>query len=218
MTDINSGKNKVIGLCGRSGSGKTTVCATAAELGIMSVDTDRVYRELTAPASDGTPSELVRLIRDRFGESVVCPDGTLDRRALAGIVFGEGNEGNLADLNRITHERILAETERRIEEYFSKGAAGVIVDAPALFESGFDKKCDVILCVSAPDDILVERIMNRDHISEEAALKRLSSQISAKELKEKADFVIENDGRADLSGVAKAVFEKIFDIQRGFEE
>jgi len=207
---MNPGKNKVIGLCGRSGSGKTTVCGAFEKLGIKSIDTDKVYRELTAPCSDGTPSKLVSLIRKRFGDEVVRSDGSLDRAVLAGIVFGEGNGENLRDLNMITHEHILSETERRIDKYFREGVRGVIVDAPALFESRFDKKCDVILCVSAPDDVLVERIMKRDSISEEAALRRLSSQISDKELRERADYIIENDGETDLSLAAGNVAGKIF--------
>ncbi len=211
MADIKSGKNKVIGLCGRSGSGKTTVCGAFEKLGVKSIDTDLVYRELTAPDSSGNPSELVCLIRERFGDEVVRPDGALDRRVLAGIVFGEDNEENLRDLNGITHERILSETERRTEEFFCNGARGVIVDAPALYESGFDKKCDVILCVSAPDDVLVRRITERDSISEEAARRRLSSQISDAELRGRADYIIENDGRTDLYEAASAVVGKIFD-------
>ena len=200
----------IIGLCGRSGSGKTTVCKAFEEYGIKSVDTDQVYRELTAP-NEGKPSALVQRIAENFGDCVISSDGTLDRRALAAEVFGGGNGERLKMLNSITHGPILERSTEFAEQYFSEGARGVIVDAPALFESGFDKKCDRIICVSAPDDVLVRRITARDGIPVEAAKQRLSSQISDGELRERADIVIENDGRTDLAEAAKEAVGKIFD-------
>ena len=199
----------IIGLCGRSGSGKTTVCRAFEKYGIKSVDTDQVYRDLTAP-SDGRPSPLVRAIADNFGDGVIFADGSLDRRALAAAVFGEGNSERLTTLNSITHGPILDRSMELARQYFAEGAVGVIVDAPALFESGFDKKCDKIICVSAPDEVLVRRITARDGISEEAAMRRLSSQRSDSELRKRAHIVIENDGKADLSEAARVAVGKIF--------
>lgn len=200
----------VIGLCGRSGSGKTTVCKAFEKFGVKSVDTDQVYRELTRPADDGLPSELVRAIAREFGGNVIASDGSLNRTVLAQEVFGDGNGERLVKLNSITHTPILVHTEELIAEYAADGAAGVIVDAPALFESGFDKKCDAILCISAPDEVLIERITERDSISRDAAKRRLSSQIPDSELRRRADHVIENDGKRDLSEEAKTAFSKIF--------
>ncbi len=200
----------VIGLCGRSGSGKTTVCKVFERLGVKSVDTDQVYREITRPADDGLPSELVREIARNFGGNVVASDGSLNRAILAQAVFGDGNCEKLAKLNSITHTPILDRTEELIREYTADGAAGVIVDAPALFESGFDKKCDVILCISAPDEVLIERITLRDSISRDAAIRRLSSQIPDSELRRRADHIIENDGEHDLEKEAQTAFSKIF--------
>lgn len=198
----------VIGLCGRSGSGKTTVCKAFAESGIVSIDTDLVYREMTRPEDDGMPSELVRLIARELGGDVIAYDGTLDRAVLAAKVFGDGNENNLATLNSITHKHILEKTRDMIREYFKDGAKGVIVDAPALFESGFDSECDAIVCVVAPEEDLVHRIMERDHLSEDAARKRLSSQISAEELCERSDYVIDNrDGGDPVDAVRAAAHE-----------
>jgi len=201
----------VIGLCGRSGSGKTTVCKAFEKYGVMSVDTDKVYRELTAPVA-GKASPLVRTVADAFGDGVVGSDGSLDRRALAAAVFGEGNKEKLELLNSITHKPILDRTDEMIVQFAAEGAVGVIVDAPALFESGFHEKCDVILCITAPDDVLVRRIVARDGITEEAAMKRLSSQITEAELRRRADLIIVNDGTTDLSAEAEKTVRKIFGI------
>ena len=210
---MRSGKRvPIIGLCGRSGSGKTTVCKAFEAFGIRSVDTDAVYRELISPTPDGEPSELVRNIADCFGDGVMAADGSLDRRALAEAVFGEGKSENLALLNSLTHGPILARTEEIAAEYIADGATAVIVDAPALFESGFDKKCDAILCVTAPDDILAGRIIARDGITEDAARKRLSSQIPEAELVSRSDFVIVNDGICDLSEAAAETAQRIFAV------
>lgn len=189
---------RVIGLCGRSGAGKTTVCKAFEKYGIKSVDTDKVYRELTLPKEDGTPSALVSSLACEFGGGIVNTDGSLNRGKLAAIVFGNGNEERLCRLNGITHWQILARTEEIIKMYAAKGAKGVIVDAPALFESGFDKKCDLIICVSAPDEILENRIIKRDSVNADDARKRLSSQMPEDELRRRSDFVIVNDGKTDI--------------------
>ena len=162
MKDLRADGARIIGLCGRSGSGKTTVSDIFRKFGVMPIDTDNVYRQLICPAGDGTPSSLVRKIADEFGDDVILPDGSLNRAVLASKVFGEGNSENLRRLNLITHEPILSRTAELAEEYIRDGARGVLVDAPALFESGFHEKCDVIICVSAPDDVLIRRIMARD--------------------------------------------------------
>lgn len=204
-----NGNGLIIGLCGRSGAGKTTVCSEFEKYGIMSIDTDRVYRRLTRPEEKGIPSALVRILADNFGEDVITPEGELNRRALAAKVFGEGNEERLALLNRLTHKAILDKTDEMIVEFFKSGAKGVIVDAPALFESGFHKKCHLIVCVTAPEDSLMRRIMKRDSLSAEEALRRLSSQISERELRLRSDYVIETvDGVAPNDAVA-AVAKKI---------
>lgn len=201
----------IIGLCGRSGAGKTTVCSEFEKLGIMAIDTDKVYRGLVSPKCDGAPSELVLKLSEAFGKDIIKRDGSLDRRVLAGYVFGEGNEEKLDTLNRLTHTPILDKTEELTEKYRTDGARGVIIDAPALFESGFDKKCDAVVCVTAPEDVLVHRIVNRDGITEDAARRRLSSQISENELRYRTDHVIVNDGFADVSSQVRDIVSKIFD-------
>ncbi len=191
-------------MCGRSGSGKGYVSKKFAEFGIPSIDTDAVYRSLTADPSNSDNPCLAALV-ERFGSGVLRNDKTLDRRALANIVFGEGGGSALRDLNHITHRFILEKTEGEIEKLEKGGYRAVIVDAPLLFESGFDAKCDVIVAVVCSDATSVKRIVARDGISEADAAKRLASQHSVEFLRSRADIVIENELNAE--GLTAAVAE-----------
>ena len=181
---------KVIGLCGRSGSGKGYVCERLEALGVPCVDTDAVYRRLTSPAKKrrALVSELCRA----FGKQVVAPDNSLDRSALGEIVFADA--AALASLDRIAHKYILAEVRRILARYEKNGVAIACVDAPLLFESGFDAECDLTVCVTASEETRLRRIMRRDGIDEQAARRRLASQKSDDELRSLCDAVIVNDG------------------------
>ena len=197
---------KVIGLCGGSGSGKGAVSLIFSECGIPFIDTDRVYREMTSG-----DSECLRELRASFGDGIVASDGSLDRRRLAELVFsGDDANARRALLNSIAHKHILDETRRRIKTFFARGARTVVVDAPLLFESGFDKECDFIVAVIADREVRIERIMRRDGIDRSAATARIASQLSDGELIKRADAVIENNGelstlRASVTGLCAAL-------------
>ena len=177
---------KVIGLCGGSGSGKGAVSGIFAEIGIPSIDTDAVYREMTL-----SDSPCMRELRGEFGDEVVNSQGGLDRARLASIVFNDPSR--LKTLNKIAHSFILDETRRRLAEYRDEGFPAAIVDAPVLFESGFDKECDEIICVLADRDVRTTRIMSRDGIARDAAEKRIASQMPDETLISKCDHVIYNN-------------------------
>ncbi len=179
----------IIGLCGNSGSGKGTVCNSFLKYGVPSIDTDLVYRELTVSGAS-----LTNKLKDRFGPEILNSDLSLNRKALADIVFSDATGQLLNELNRITHSSIIAEAENRINELSKSGIRAVIFDAPLLFESGFDKKCSVIITVTAEKDDKIKRIIQRDGISYENAIKRLNSQLSEEFLVEHSDYVISNVG------------------------
>ena len=190
-------KNKMpmlVGLCGRSGSGKGYVSEKFAEGGIPAIDTDAVYRTMTSPSDKLSPcmTELVK----KFGSGIAKEDNSLDRAAMREIVFGDGESAKnaLAELNRITHKHILAETKRIAREMCRDGNDIVLIDAPVLYESGFDKYCEAVIAVTAPEETVVRRIMRRDGVTKEAALARLKTQKPVAELTERADYVIVNDG------------------------
>ncbi len=196
---------KIIGLCGGSGSGKGTICSRFLSHGIPSIDADRVYREIAVPGS-AILSDLAR----EFGKDVLTEDGSLNRSVLSHKAFGADADPNAKDrLNRITHARIIEETERRIHELEDR-CDFVIFDAPLLFESGFDKRCDIIIAVVADTDIRAKRIMERDGIAMEAALARISAQLPDAVLIERADYVITNNGSAtELDDAVCSIVEKL---------
>lgn len=208
----------LVGLCGRSGSGKGYIAAMFADRGVPSVDTDGVYRDMTGPGEVLSPC-MAALVA-RFGSAIVTPENALDRAVMRLLVFADGSDPeeaercrqNLADLNRITHQYILAETERIAAMYTAQGADIVLIDAPVLYESGFDAHCAAVVCVTAPEEVRIHRIMKRDGIDRPAAEKRLRSQMSQESLVARADYVIEND--ADRETLYSRV-DRVIEALRG---
>lgn len=192
---------KIIGLCGSSGSGKGYVSMLFTKYGVMSIDTDRVYRETTTKKG----SECLMELTTEFGSSILTEDGELYRPKLAEIVFSDKEK--LDKLNKITHKHIKKDTLALLAQYKSEGARAVIIDAPVLFESGFDKMCDFTVCVTSPTDRKIDRIMTRDQITREQALARLNSQKSDSELIALATYQIDNSGKeltSQITSILKA--------------
>ena len=181
---------KIIGFCGGSGSGKGTVTELLSVYGITSIDTDAVYHELTSHKSPCL-DEIV----NAFGEDVLNCDGSLNRKELAKIVFSSENSMvKRSMLNRISHKHVLNKTKEIISECEKNGAEIVVIDAPLLIESGFNKECDFIVTVTADIDVRVRRIVARDGIDENAATLRIKSQLPDSYLIENSDYVLVNNG------------------------
>ena len=178
-----------VGLTGPSGAGKGVISSLFAGYGVPSIDTDRVYHDLLVP-----PSACLDELVGRFGSGILGPDGTLDRKALAAVVFAKGHERDLADLNAITHRHILGEVRVMLARYEAEGVPVVLVDAPQLFESGFDAECGFILSVLAPYEIRLARVMARDGLDEARARARLAASHEDGFFTERSDAVIFNDG------------------------
>ena len=183
----------IIGLTGPSGSGKTTLCRFAESLDIKSIDADKVYHELLLP-----PSPCLDEISSSFGKSVLNPDGTLDRASLASIVFGEGNKDKLDLLNSISHKYVKRRFREILLQMDNDGEKCVIIDAPTLFESGFDKECSFTVSLLADRSRRAERIISRDGLSNERAELRLNSQKPDDFFISMSDHVIYNNGDTDL--------------------
>lgn len=181
----------VLGLTGSSGSGKGEIGAFFAANGVPSLDTDRVYHELV-----GAPGDCTKELAAAFGKEILAPDGSLDRRALGRIVFADTPEARekKALLEKITHAYILAACRVWIGEQRAAGKSIAVIDAPLLYESGFDRECDAVVAVTAPQASRLARICARDGIGEEAARARLAAQPSDAFYTERADYVIRNDG------------------------
>ena len=196
---------KVVGLCGQSGAGKGAVCQFFAELNVVSIDTDKVYHDIISVNSDCT-KELVEF----FG-TVIFENPGINRAVLRKVAFSSGE--SLKVLNEITHKHILNAVRREIESLKLENTVdGIIIDAPLLFESGFDKECDLTIAVIADSNTKIERIVARDGITREHAEARLSSQISDSELTARCDHVIENNGdahalREEVHRLKKIIFD-----------
>ena len=175
----------IVGLTGGIGSGKSSVSARLAVLGAVVIDADLIAREIVEP---GEPA--LAAIRDRFGDAVISPDGTLNRQGLADIVFHDPNA--LTDLNAIMLPRIAART--RAEQEAAPDDAVVVHDSPLLVEQGLESAYDVILVVDCPDEVRLERLVKTRGMAEGDARARMAAQASRDQRLEVADFVIENDG------------------------
>ena len=181
---------KVIGLAGGSGSGKGEVSKIFLKLGIPSIDADAVYHKITSKKSS-----CLDALTFEFGKTIIKSDGGLDRRKLSEIVFqSENSESKRMILNQISHKFVLKEIRDILCEYEKNGESAVIVDAPLLFESGFDKECDLIISVIAPIETRVRRIVSRDKITEDKALARINAQLSNEELSKRSNYLIFNNG------------------------
>lgn len=193
---------RLIGLTGRSGSGKSTVGSIASEIGITVFDCDAIYREMTSK-----PTACLDAIRDAFGDETVR-DGALYRPALREKVFSDPLL--LQELNSITARFMAQEIKIRMRAI---DAPMVILDAPTLFESGFDVFCDRILCVIASDETCIQRITKRDGIDESAARIRLTQQHSQAFFVEQCDIILYNEG--DEAEFRKEALAVLLALQKG---
>jgi len=194
---------KIIGLTGGSGAGKSEVCKAFLSFGVKSIDTDKISREVTGKG------ECLRELVENFSSIILNDNGELDRKKLAEIAFSSKENHEL--LNKITHKHILEECKRILLDIEKNGAESVIIDAPMLFESGFDKNCDVIISVTADLEKRIERIIKRDNITPEQAELRIKNQKSDEFFIKNSDYVIDNN--SDYSGVSVQVsktYDKIF--------
>ena len=178
---------KLIGLTGGIGSGKSTVSALLAARGAVIVDADAITRDLQRP---GMP--VFEAIVERFGPEVVAPDGSLDRPALAAVVFGDPEA--LADLNRLVHPAVGVAIAEAIAA--SAGTDDVVVlDVPLLVESSKPRD-DLagVLVVDCPVDVAVERVVAHRGMAEADARARIARQATREQRLARADHVIDNAG------------------------
>ena len=171
---------KILGLTGGIGSGKSTLLNWFKSKGIPCFESDAVGKELLE-------SELRQKIQTRFGSELYAK-GTLDRSVLAKRVFQNSEE--LKELNEIVHPAVAKAFEEFKVKH--KDAPIVIKEAAILFESGGDKFCDSVVLITAPKELRIQRVLERDGGTKSEVLSRMSKQWSDEQKKKKADWVIEN--------------------------
>ena len=173
---------RVIGVTGRSGSGKSLLSQRLEQMGAQVLDADKIYAELLK-----LDCPMTGMLNHRFPG--VWKDGLLDRKKLADIVFSDAQA--LKDLNFITHSQVKAQMHGTIEHSDSKL---IVLDVPLLFESGIDQLCDVTLAVLADREGSLLRIMKRDGIDRDRAEARLNSQPDDDFYRARADLLLRNGG------------------------
>ncbi|HEY7994642.1 MAG TPA: dephospho-CoA kinase [Candidatus Eremiobacteraceae bacterium] len=173
----------IVGLTGGIGAGKSAVAKLLEKRGATIIDTDVIAREVVEP-----PSPMLDAIVGEFGASVIRRSGALDREALARIVFSD--ERRRQRLNEITHPEILKRVLARIGGY--PPSAVVVVVVPLLFESGFDRNCNTVIAVTAPEPARIARVMRRDGMAAAAVRARMRVQFPESGYDGKATWIIRN--------------------------
>ena len=177
----------IVGLTGGVASGKSAVADLFAELGVPVLDTDKISREIVAAGSKGLSQ-----IRERFGDDILCNDGTLDRPALRDRIFSDPNARE--DLEKITHPLIIEELARQSETANGPYQVHVI---PLLVETGLQDRVARVLLVDCPVELQLTRLQSRDEISDSVAQRIIDAQSNRGARLAVADDVLVNDGRRD---------------------
>jgi dephospho-CoA kinase len=181
----------LVGLTGGIASGKSTVSAMLAERGAEVIDADHIARQVVMP---GNPAWCK--IRDHFGPGVLFNDGSIDRQALADVVFGD--PAKLTLLNEITHPEIFARIADRLEAHHDQDVV-VVLDAALLIEAGLAAGVDVLVVVHSPREIQVERLAAKG-MAERDASARIAAQLAPEQRLQRADIVIDNTGTLEELG------------------
>jgi len=198
-----------VGLTGGIASGKSTVSRIFASFGAKVLDADEVAREVLLP---GQPA-WTRL-RQAFGQEFFRPDGTVRRKQLRRLVFADAEKRS--QLNAIVHPEVMKEIDRRYEILSSSVQNGVLlVDVPLLLEVGVANRFDKVVVVYVSERVQINRLQQRDGISEKEAKQALNAQMALSKKVEQADYLIDNSGTLEetLSQVEK-VWEELLELAR----
>jgi dephospho-CoA kinase len=190
----------LVGLTGSIATGKSTVSRMFAHLGARVLDADLLAREVVMP---GQPAYLK--IVEEFGGQVIQEDGTLDRKALGAIVFGD--PAKRKRLEEITHPAIGARQQRILSVLDEEAYEGIVIwDVALLFEGGGESRMDRVVVVYADPDTELARLMARDRIPEADARARIASQMPIAEKAKRAHYVVDNSGdRAETERQVRTV-------------
>jgi len=188
---------KIIGLTGGIGSGKTTIANHLKSLGIPVYNSDdQAKKILYLP-------ETIKSLKSVFGNSIFS-NNLLDKEKLSQLVFN--NQEQLKVLNQIIHPKVKIDFDKWL--FANKNATLVIKEAAILFESGSYKDCDAIISISAPQELRIQRVINRDHATLEEVMAKINNQWTDDMRNKKSDYVIDNQ---DIE-VACAQTQKIITI------
>lgn len=190
----------IVGLTGGIAIGKTTISQFLKSKAIPVVDADQIAHEIL------TVDEVKVKLMDTFGESILDKNQNIDRRKLGPIVFNDQRQ--LEKLNIIVQPYIRTEIVRQLDTFSASKV--VVLDAPVLFEQGYEKMVDYLMVIKTSAQIQVERLMQRDSLNEIDAQKRIQAQMPIEEKVKKADIVIDTSGTIEetRSQVVKWLVDK----------
>lgn len=194
----------VIGITGPSGAGKGALSDILSSFGMRVIDADNVYKNIIIP-----PSKCLDELVCNFGSQILNIDGSLDRKLLAKLVFGEENHDKLLLLNTITHKYVVQSIRETVEACRLQGEKACVIDAPLLIEAGLCSDCSVTIAVLADKAVRQERIVSRDGITIEAAMSRIGSQKDDEFYISNTDHTIYND--ADIEALKSKVIKLLQD-------
>ena len=199
-----------VGLTGSIGVGKSFVASVFVELGCHVLDADQTAREVVMP---GTPG--LKALTDAFGEEILNTDGTLDRKQLGTLIFADPSQRQR--LNHILHPFIIARQNEIMNAWEAEDPDGIgIIDAALMIESGGYKRFDKLIVVHCRPEVQLERLMLRDKLSRDEALRRINSQMPQEEKQKFADYLIDtSDGYESTRAQTEAVNQKLIRVIRG---
>jgi len=199
-----------VGLTGSIAVGKSFVTSVFAELGCRVLDADQTAREVVMPGAVG----LAAVVRE-FGEDILATDGTLDRARMGSIVFAD--EAQRLRLNQILHPFIIARQDEILLEWEREDPNGIgVVDAALMIESGGYKRFDKLIVVHCRPEVQLERLMLRDKLSRDEALRRINSQMPQEEKQKFADYLIDtSDGFELTRSRSVEIYNQLIRVIRG---
>jgi len=199
-----------VGLTGSIGVGKTFVASVFIELGCHVLDADQTAREVVMP---GTPG--LKALVEAFGDDILATDGTLDRKSLGALIFAD--QSKRQRLNHILHPFIIARQDEILNGWEAEDPDGIgIVDAALMIESGGYKRFDKLIVVHCRPEVQLERLMLRDKLSREEALRRINSQMPQEEKQQFADYLIDtSDGFELTRSRSVEIYNQLLRVIRG---
>ena len=180
---------KIIGITGGISSGKSTVTNFLRQRGFQVVDADALVHQLQAPGG-----RLYNILVEHFGNQVVLKNGQLNRPLLASLIFSNTKE---QEWSKETQGQVILEELAALKNQLAQTEAIFFMDIPLLFEQGYESWFDEVWLIYLDRETQIERLMNRDKLSLEAAESRLASQWSLDKKKKLATHIIDNRGSLD---------------------
>jgi dephospho-CoA kinase len=182
-----------VGLTGSIAVGKSFVASVFVELGCHVLDADQTAREVVLPGADG-----LKAVVEAFGAEILSPDGTLDRKQLGALVFAD--EEKRQRLNQLLHPIIIERQDEILREWERRDPNGIgMVDAALMIESGGYTRFDKLIVVHCRPEAQLERLMLRDGLSRDEALRRINSQMPQEEKQKFADYLIDTSDGFELT-------------------